>query len=113
MSHDQAYYGVCKKCGRVDKPGHSCIGRDGQCDCGLIDPTRVERPTLHDQHGIEGRSWNSAIEAAAKEADALKDAIIIFDDKDITPRNLVIQFERAACFRDCAARIRALKKNTN
>ena len=58
-------------------------------------------------------SWNSAIEAAAKEADALKDAIIIFDDKDITPRNLVIQFERAACFRDCAARIRALKKNTN
>jgi hypothetical protein len=66
-----------------------------------------------DVEQFERDCFNLAIEAAAKEADALKDAIIIFDDKDITPRNLVIQFERAACFRDCAARIRALKKNTN
>ncbi len=69
-------------------------------------PEHVVRPTLHECDLIQ--EWNSAIEAAAREADALKEEAILR-----TRNNPITQydFERAACFRDCAARIRALKKN--
>lgn len=53
-------------------------------------------------------TWKKALEEAARECDEMKKAMLV-NAENISSRNLALDFERAACFRDAAARIRALK----